>query len=149
MFHRVGPLCMISTRDKISLAVDEKYGEWCIERKWFNETIFKNFIRHLFEGLEIRENTSDITSLSNGGIKGHLIFSNDTSDQVILVQLKYSAGNVNHAVIIMGSWLPLMRESLDIICSPSKDEKCIYAEYKEVFYAFRYENPLTKSENEH
>ena len=40
-----------------------------------------------------------------------------------------------------------MKEYLDIICSPSKDEKGMYAECLDVFYSVRYENPLAKPEN--
>ena len=53
---------------------------------------------------EIRYNNGAVTRLSNGRIKGHLIF-NYISDHVTLVKLEYSAGNVNHAVSITWSWI--------------------------------------------
>ena len=34
---------------------------------------------------------------------------------------------------------------MDIICSSSKYENGIYAEFKDVFYTVGYENPLAKS----
>ena len=39
-----------------------------------------------------------------------------------------------------------MREYVDIICYPSKYEKGMYAEFKDVIYDVRYENLLAKSE---
>ena len=48
----------------------------------------------------------------------------------------YTSSKINHAVSIIGYWiydsndkmsLHLMKESLDIICSPSKYEKGMYA----------------------
>ena len=77
----------------------------------------------------------------------------DIRDHVTLVQLVYTSGNVNHAVSIIGCWiydsnykieLPLIKESLDIICSPYKYEKWMYAEFKDVYYAVRYVNPKEK-----
>ena len=65
-----------------------------------------------------------------------LVFFNDISDHVTLVQLIDTSGNFNHAVIIIGCWiydsnykraLPSIKEYLDIICSPYKDEKGMYA----------------------
>ena len=38
-----------------------------------------------------------------------------------------------------------MKESLDIICSPSKDKKGTYAEFGYIFYAVSYFNPKRKS----
>ena len=38
-----------------------------------------------------------------------------------------------------------MRESLDIIIYPSKDEKFMYDEFQDVFYAVRYKKLLAKS----
>ena len=73
-----------------------------------------------------------------------------------LVQLLDTDGNVNHAVIIIGYWiydsnykieLPLIKEYLNIICSPSKEEKGIYSEFKYFYYAVRYMNPKAKSAN--
>ena len=52
---------------------------------------------------------------------------NYISENVTLVQLVYSIGNVNHAISIVGHWifdsnckkaLFLTQEDLDIICSP-------------------------------
>ena len=49
-----------------------------------------------------------------------------------------TAGNVNHAVIITRFWiydskykgsLPLMKYSLDLICSLSKDDKGVFVEF--------------------
>ena len=34
--------------------------------------------------------------------------------------------------------------SVNFTCSQYKYEKCKYAEFKDVFYAVRYENPLSK-----
>ena len=39
-----------------------------------------------------------------------------------------------------------MIPSLDIICSPSRYLKGSYAEFQDIFYAVRYENPLAESE---
>ena len=64
-----------------------------------------------------------------------------------------SDGNVNHSVSITWCWiydsnyktaLPLMRQSLDIMCSPSRYEKCMHAEFKSIFDAVRHEKPLDK-----
>ena len=38
---------------------------------------------------------------------------------------------------------------MDIIFSPSEDEKGMYDEFIDGFYAVRYENPLAKSEKMH
>ena len=90
--------------------------------------------------------------------KGSFDIFNDISDHVTLVQLIDTAGNDNRAVSITGYWiydynykraLPLMIESLDIIFSFFKDEKGIYAEFKDVIYAVGCENPLAKSAKRH
>ena len=49
MFHRVGILCRIATKEKYHFAVDEYYEEWCKRGPWFNETIFRNIYGPLFE----------------------------------------------------------------------------------------------------
>ena len=78
---------------------------------------------------------------------------NDISDYVSLVQPVDTAGNVNHAVIIIGYWmydsnyktaLPLIKESMDTIIYLYKNEKGAYAEFKEVYYDVRYVNSKAK-----
>ena len=68
--------------------------------------------------------------------------------------MECSYDNIDHSVSIKGSGiydtnykitLPLMRESLGIICFPFKYEK-IYSEFNDILYAVRYENTLAKSE---
>ena len=58
-----------------------------------------------------------------------------------LVQLIDTDSNTNNAVSITGPWIydsnykisfTLIKVSLDNICSPSKDKKGIYAEFKDV-----------------
>ena len=64
-----------------------------------------------------------------------------------MVQLRYYYCDINHSVSITGSYIydtnykrafPLMKESLDIIFSPPKDKKNIYAEFQDVFYTVLY-----------
>ena len=59
---------------------------------------------------------------------------NDISEDVTLVQLMGSLGNVNNAISILGYWifdsnykkaLCLTQELLDILCSPSIDEDLV------------------------
>ena len=63
--------------------------------------------------------------------KGAFDILNYISENVTLVQLMETLGNVNHAISIVGYWifdsnyekaLPLTRESFDLICSPSVGE---------------------------
>ena len=42
---------------------------------------------------------------------------------------------------------PLIKESLDILCYPSKYKKGIYYEFKHVYHSARYVNPKAKSAN--
>ena len=58
----------------------------------------------------------------------------DISENVTLVQLMDTLGNVNHSIIVVGNWifdsnykkeLVLNRESLDMICAPSVGEEQI------------------------
>ena len=78
---------------------------------------------------------------------------NEITDHVMLVQLIDTDGNINHDSSIIRCWiyysndkikLPLIKEYLDIICSPYKYEKGMYSEFKDVYYYFRYVNPKTK-----
>ena len=71
---------------------------------------------------------------------------NDIGEDVTLVQLMDSLGNVNNDIIIVGHWifdsnykksLCLTQEWLDIICCPSIGEEK-FARFQSVFYAFRY-----------
>ena len=71
---------------------------------------------------------------------------NDISEDVTLVHLMESLGNVNYAISILGYWifdsnykksLCLKHESLDIICSTSIGEELV-ATCRSVFYAVRY-----------
>ena len=73
--------------------------------------------------------------LSNEKKTGGFYIFNYISYRVILVQLIDTASNVNHAISITVCWiyyynykrsLPLIKESLYIICYLSKDEKGIY-----------------------
>ena len=70
----------------------------------------------------------------------------DISENVTLVQLMDSAGNVNHAVSIVGYWifdsnykqaLSLTLDSLNIICSPSVGEG-MFTLFESVVHAVRY-----------
>ena len=65
------------------------------------------------------------------------------SVHVTLVQLIYTVGNINLTVSIDGNWiydynnerdLPLIKLSLDVICSPSKDDDDIFAEFEVVYH---------------
>ena len=40
MFHHVGLLWKIETKEKYILAVEEHFIEWCTGGLWFNKTIF-------------------------------------------------------------------------------------------------------------
>ena len=71
---------------------------------------------------------------------------NYIGEDVTLVQLVDSRGNVNHDISIVGHLifdykykkaLCLTQESLDIICYPSIGEELI-ATFQSVFYAIRY-----------
>ena len=71
---------------------------------------------------------------------------NYISEDVTLVQLIDSLGNVNHAISIVGDWISdsnykkalcLTQEWLDIICYPFIVEEII-ATFQSVFYAVRY-----------
>ena len=70
----------------------------------------------------------------------------DISENVTLVQLMDSLGNVNHAISVVGDWifysnyeksLVLNRSSLDMICTQSVGEEQI-AIFELVFTAVRY-----------
>ena len=70
----------------------------------------------------------------------------DISENVTLVQLMYSLGNVNRAISVFGNWifdskyekaLVLNRASLDMICTPSIGEEQD-AKFESVFTAVRY-----------
>ena len=70
----------------------------------------------------------------------------DISENVTLVQLIYSLGNVNHAISVVGNWifdsnyekpLVLNRAALDMICAPSVGEEQD-AKFESVFTAVRY-----------
>ena len=50
-----------------------------------------------------------------------------------------------YMIKIMKETLPLMRECLDNFLYPSKYERGMYAQSKNVFYSIRYKNPLPKS----
>ena len=71
---------------------------------------------------------------------------NEISENVNLVKLMDSLGNVNHAIIIVVHWifdsnykkaLCLTKGSMDLICSPSIGEELV-ATLRSVFYAVRY-----------
>ena len=71
---------------------------------------------------------------------------NDISEDVTLVQLMDSLGNVTHAISVVGYWifdsnynkaLFLTQESLDIICSTSIREELV-ATFRSAFYDVRY-----------
>ena len=73
-----------------------------------------------------------IYDLNNWVKKGNFDIINDISENVTLVQLMDTLGNVNRAIIIEGYWifesnyeksLHLTKESLDLICSPSVGEE--------------------------
>ena len=64
-----------------------------------------------------------------------------------------TAENINHALSFTHHYiynknyrrmLPFMKELLDIICSPYKYDKGIYAEFEVFFYAVMYVNPEAK-----
>ena len=78
--------------------------------------------------------------------KGSYDILTDMSDNVTLVQLIYSLGNVNNAISVVGYWifdsnyekaLVLDRELLDMICDPSIGEEQV-AKFETVFTAARY-----------
>ena len=78
--------------------------------------------------------------------KGLYIILYDISENVTLVPLMDSLVNVNHAIIVVGSWifdsnyekaLVLNRSSLDIICAPSVGEEQA-AKFGLVFTSVRY-----------
>ena len=71
---------------------------------------------------------------------------NEISEDITLVQLMDSLGNVNHAISVVGNWifdynykksLFLKQELLDLICSPSIGEDQV-ATLRSVFYSVRY-----------
>ena len=71
---------------------------------------------------------------------------NDINENVTLVHLMDSIGNLNRDISIVGRWifdssynksLWLTQESLDLICSPSIGEEQV-ATFQSVFYAGRY-----------
>ena len=81
---------------------------------------------------------------------GELYILNGISDHVTLVQPIDTAGNVNNLVSIIGWWIydsnykreiHLIKGSLDMIFYQYKDEKGMYDEFKDVYYAVRYVNP--------
>ena len=87
---------------------------------------------------------------------GEFDIFNGISNHVTLVQLVYTPSNVNHVVSITGCLIcysnykilvPLIKSYLNTICSTSKDEKLMYAEFKSVYYAVRYVNPKEKPAN--
>ena len=70
----------------------------------------------------------------------------DISENVTLVQLMDSFGNVNHAISVVGNWifdsnyeisLVFNKSSLDMICAPSVGEEQ-NAIFENVFNAVRY-----------
>ena len=78
--------------------------------------------------------------------KGTFYILNDISENVTLVQLMDTLGNMNHDISILGYWifdsnyeksLCLTRESLDIIFSPSVGEEQV-VKFETVFYAVIY-----------
>ena len=80
------------------------------------------------------------------GKKGEFDILNEISAHVTLIQLIYTGVNVNHAESIIVCYiydsnykrsLPLIKESLYIICYPYKDKKVMYDEFKYVYYANR------------
>ena len=67
---------------------------------------------------------------------GEFYIFNDISEHVTLFQLRDTVRNIIHAVSIYGSWIyyfnykmahHFIKQSLDLICSPSKDYDDIYA----------------------
>ena len=71
---------------------------------------------------------------------------NGISEDVNLVQLMESLGNVNHPINIVGNWifdsnykkaLCLTQLLMDIICSPTIGEE-LFATFQSVVYAVRY-----------
>ena len=71
---------------------------------------------------------------------------NDISEDVTLVQLMDSPGNVNHDISIVGNWIfdsnykkdiCLTQELLDIICSTSIGEELV-ATFRSAVYDVRY-----------
>ena len=78
--------------------------------------------------------------------KGYYDIMIDISENVTLVQLMDSLGNVNHDISVVGYWifdsnykkaLVLNRASLDMICAPSVGEEQA-AKFETVFTAVRY-----------
>ena len=78
--------------------------------------------------------------------KGEYKFLEYISENVNLVKLMDSLGNVNHAISVVGNWildsnyekaLVLNRASLDMIFAPYVDEEQ-YSKFESVFTAVRY-----------
>ena len=78
--------------------------------------------------------------------KGSYDIMTGISEDITLVQLVYSLGNVNYDISVFGYWifdsnykraLVLNRESLDMICAPSVGEEQV-AVFEAVFTAMRY-----------
>ena len=84
--------------------------------------------------------------------KGQFEILHDISENVTLVLIMDSVGNVNHEVIIVGYWifdsnfkkaLPLTLDSLNLIISPSVVEE-MFAVFKTVFHTVVYINNTGK-----
>ena len=85
--------------------------------------------------------------------KGSFDIFHYVRDNITLLQLRDTSGNFNHDVSISGYWifyssykraLPLLKDLLDIICTPYKEELGVFAGFQGVLYAVRFENTQSK-----
>ena len=77
VFHRVGLLWIIETKEKYKFAVDEYFREWCRGGPYFNQIICKNLQVPIFEGLFVTASQC----------KYDLICGLHTHDKTIMSQL--------------------------------------------------------------
>ena len=104
----------------VSIRIKESFNSEVGNRIDFANEIMLN---HKRNEVEARVHYKLIKYKKMGGYK----ILEDISENVTLVQLMYSIGNVNHAIIVVGSWifdsnyeraLVLNKASLDTICAP-------------------------------
>ena len=55
MFHHVGLLWTIETREKYKLSIEDHFIERCTVGPWFNQTMFRNLHGPIFEELFVTE----------------------------------------------------------------------------------------------
>ena len=105
------------------------------------------FSNYFLKGEKINKGETKVHySLIKYKQKGTFKIAEDISENVTLVQLTDSLGNVNHAISVVEYWifdsnyeksLFLHRASLDIICAPSVGEEQA-AKFETLFTAVRF-----------